>query len=151
MLLRVLSDIHGNLAALKAVLEDSSGVNADTTICLGDIVGYGSHPVECINIVRKISDQVVAGNHDLGAAGLISISHFNTDGQAAIEWTRRQLSLPQTEWIKSLPIQSSYHGISISHSSIQNPSSWIYILNSSTALEAANRRIAESRPHRQPY
>ncbi len=136
MLIRVLSDIHGNLAALKKVLEDTAGLKADSTVCLGDIVGYGSHPVECVNIVRKECDEVVAGNHDLGAAGLIGISHFNRDGQAAIEWTRTQVSPEQIDWISSLPLQTFYYGISLSHASVKDPSSWIYILNRQNAIDA---------------
>lgn len=136
MLIRVLSDIHGNLAALKAVLEDPAGAEADNTICLGDIVGYGSHPAECINIVRKVCDEVVAGNHDQGAAGLIGIFHFNPDGQKAMEWTRRQLNPEHTDWLKTLPIYTIYNGMSLSHASVRDPSSWIYITNSTTAVDA---------------
>lgn len=136
MLLRVLSDIHGNLAALKAVLEDAAGVKADSTVCLGDIAGYGSHPIECIEIIKRECDEVVAGNHDLGAAGLIGISHFNPDGRVAIEWVRTQLEKQNADWIKSLPLQTFYYGISLSHASVKDPSSWIYILNSAAAIDA---------------
>lgn len=138
MLIRVLSDIHGNLPALKAVLAHGAGQKADSTVCLGDTVGYGSHPIECINLVRKVCDEVVAGNHDQGAAGLISISHFNSDGQKAIEWTRAELSqIPdRVEWLKSLPVQTFHCGISFSHASVAEPASWIYIMNSATAVQA---------------
>jgi len=136
MLIRVLSDIHGNLSALKAVLEDPTGMKADNTICLGDTLGYGSHPVECMNVVRKVCDEVVAGNHDLGAAGLISISHFNSDGQRAIEWTRTQIDPTDVEWLKSLPLHTFYYGLSISHASVCDPGSWIYIMNASNAIDA---------------
>lgn len=136
MIVRVLSDIHGNLAALKAVLTDSSGLNADSTVCLGDIVGYGSHPGDCINIIRMECDEVLAGNHDQGAAGLIGVSSFNPDGQKAIEWTRTQLTQKQIDWIESLPLHIFHNGISFSHGSIADPSSWIYILNSATAIDA---------------
>ncbi|MCK5035194.1 MAG: metallophosphoesterase family protein [Candidatus Sabulitectum sp.] len=136
MLIRVLSDIHGNLAALKAVLADPAGAEADSTVCLGDTVGYGSHPGDCINIVRKVCDEVVAGNHDQGAAGLVGISHFNTDGQKAMEWTREQITLNHIEWINSLPLHTFYYGISLSHASVKSPSSWIYILKSPEAIDA---------------
>ncbi|MCK5841257.1 MAG: metallophosphoesterase family protein [Candidatus Sabulitectum sp.] len=137
MLIRVLSDIHGNLAALKAVLADHAGVEADSTVCLGDTVGYGSHPGDCINIVRKVCDEVVAGNHDQGAAGLVGLSHFNTDGQKAMEWTREQITQNHVEWINSLPLHTFYYGISLSHASVKSPSSWIYILKSPEAVDAA--------------
>jgi diadenosine tetraphosphatase ApaH/serine/threonine PP2A family protein phosphatase len=136
MIIRVLSDIHGNLAALKAVLSDSAGALADSTVCLGDIVGYGSHPVECINVIRKECHVVVAGNHDQGAAGLIGVSNFNRDGQTAIEWTRTQISLEQVDWISALPLHTFYYGISFSHASMKDPQSWIYILNRQSAVDA---------------
>ena len=136
MLLRVFSDVHGNLPALIAVLDDSSGMKADKTICLGDTVGYGANPVECAYIVRDICDEVIAGNHDLGAAALISISHFNHDGQKAIEWTRKQFEQDYVDWINTLPLQLNCHGIKMSHASVVNPSSWIYIHNSATAIDA---------------
>ncbi len=136
MLIRVFSDVHGNLAALKAVLDDSSGVKAEKTICLGDTVGYGANPVECADIVRDVCDEVIAGNHDLGAAALISISHFNHDGQKAIEWTRKQFGQSYIDWINTLPLQLKCCGIRLSHASVVNPSSWIYIRNSATAIDA---------------
>ncbi len=136
MLIRVISDIHSNLTALKAVLEDSAGTEAEKTICLGDITGYGSHPAECMNLVKKVCDEVITGNHDQGAAGLIGVSHFNPDGRSAIEWTRTQLKQHHLDWIKTLPLQTFYHGISLSHASIKSPSSWTYILNTTEAYEA---------------
>lgn len=136
MLIRVLSDVHGNLAALKAVLDHSDGLPADRTVCLGDTVGYGSHPGDCINLVRQISDETVAGNHDHGAAGLMSISSFNFDGQKAIEWTRTQLEEDHVKWLQALPLQVFFYGINLTHASPVNPASWIYILTSSDAADA---------------
>ena len=136
MLIRVISDVHGNLAALKAVLEHPDGSRADRTVCLGDIVGYGSHPSACINLVRQVSDETVVGNHDHGAAGLISVSSFNSDGQKAIEWTRTQLDEEHVNWLQELPLQSFFYGIGLTHSSPASPSSWIYILNSANAADA---------------
>ena len=69
MLIRIISDIHSNYQALKAVLNDPPGKGADRTFCLGDVVGYGADPSSCIERVRQECDIVVAGNHDAGAAG----------------------------------------------------------------------------------
>lgn len=138
MLIRVISDVHGNLAALKAVLAHHPGEAADETVCLGDTVGYGSHPCACINIVRRVSGITVAGNHDLGAAGLMSISSFNHDGQRAIEWTRTQLETEHLEWLNGLPLQAFPDGLSLTHASPVNPSSWTYIMTASHAIEAVN-------------
>lgn len=136
MLVRVISDVHGNLAALKAVLGHPDGSGADCTVCLGDTVGYGSHPIDCINLVRQECDEIVAGNHDRGAAGLISISSFNHDGQKAIQWTRTQLSTEHVNWLKNLPLQIFHCGIQLTHASPEHPDSWIYILNSRSAVDA---------------
>lgn len=139
MLIRVISDVHGNLAALKAVLDHPEGKAADRTVCLGDTVGYGSHPTACINLVRQISDDTVAGNHDYGASGLMSISSFNSDGQKAIEWTRTQLEEDHAQWLRELPLQVFFYGINLTHASPASPSSWTYIL---TSAEAANAVLA---------
>jgi len=136
MLIRVISDVHGNLAALKAVMEHSQGKAADRTVCLGDTVGYCSHPADCINLVRAECEEVVAGNHDFGAAGLMSISSFNFDGQKAIEWTRTQLCEDHVDWLKDLPLQAYYCGINLTHASPASPASWTYIMNSAAALDA---------------
>jgi len=137
MLIRVISDIHGNLAALKAVLDDPPGREAERTVCLGDTVGYGSHPSACINLVRQISDETVAGNHDFGAAGLMSISSFNQDGRRAIEWTRTQLEEEQVQWLSELPLQTFFYGINLTHASPADPDSWIYVLTSQHAVNAS--------------
>ncbi len=136
MLIRVISDIHSNLVALKTVLDDSSGVNADITICLGDIVGYGSHPIECLNIVKKYCEVVVVGNHDMGAAGLLSTSNFSKPGQEAIRWTRTKINQSNIDWINSLPLQTFFHGLNLSHASPAAPSSWIYLNDRQKALSA---------------
>lgn len=136
MLIRIISDVHGNLAALKAVLAHPDGQTADRTVCLGDTVGYGSHPSSCINLVRQICDEVVAGNHDFGAAGLMSVSSFNFDGQRAIEWTRTQLDEEHIQWLTDLPVQAFFYGINLTHASPVNPRSWIYIMTAPDAIDA---------------
>ncbi len=136
MLIRVISDVHGNLAALKAVLAHPDGLKAGETLCLGDTVGYGSHPVDCINIVKQHCGHVVAGNHYHGAAGLMSISSFNFDGQRAIEWTRTQLEEDHVTWLKQLPLRTFFQGILLTHGSPDDPGGWTYVLNSYTARDA---------------
>jgi diadenosine tetraphosphatase ApaH/serine/threonine PP2A family protein phosphatase len=137
VLIRFLSDVHGNLAALKSVLNHKTGAKADLTVCLGDIVGYGSHPGDCMNIIKAECQHSVAGNHDHGAAGLLSVDSFNHDGRVAMEWTRTQLESQQTQWLQSLPLQLIIHGLSMTHASPESPGSWIYIMNSVAAADAA--------------
>lgn len=84
----IISDIHGNLEALDAVLEDIARRGIDDVICLGDIVGYGPNPLECIDRAMKLS-ACVMGNHD--QAALYNPLYFNASATRAILWTRHML------------------------------------------------------------
>lgn len=85
----IISDIHGNLEALEAVLDDISRQGVDAIYCLGDIVGYGPNPCECVKLVRQKCSVVILGNHDQGA--LFDPDGFNVGAERAIRWTRVQL------------------------------------------------------------
>lgn len=85
----IISDIHGNLEALEAVLDDIARQGIDEIYCLGDIVGYGPNPCECAEIVRDRCQLVLLGNHDQGA--LFDPDGFNAGAERAIRWTRMQL------------------------------------------------------------
>lgn len=87
----IISDIHGNLDALEAVLADIHDQGADTIYCLGDVVGYGPNPRECLEIVMQL-DHCILGNHDLGA--LFDPEGFSSNAEQAIFWTRQQLEAP---------------------------------------------------------
>lgn len=98
----IISDIHGNLEALKVVLEELKEV--DKIICLGDIVGYGPLPNECIDEIRKLSGaNIVVGNHDLASIGWKDISWFNEYAQRAIIWTMDVLTDENKKYLASLP------------------------------------------------
>ncbi|MBI4530122.1 MAG: metallophosphoesterase, partial [Candidatus Latescibacteria bacterium] len=96
MRLGIFSDIHGNLEALEAVLEALRGYAIDRYICLGDIVGYGANPNECIDAVRGLTDTVVMGNHDHFVLRLTDISELNSYAQQAILWTAQHLMYENT-------------------------------------------------------
>ena len=87
----IISDIHGNLEALQAVLADIDRQGVDDVICLGDVVGYGPNPCECVKLVRDRCSVVILGNHDQGA--LFDPDGFNSGAERAIRWTRRQIEL----------------------------------------------------------
>ncbi len=88
----IVSDIHGNLAALEAVLEDIATQNIDRIVCLGDVIGYGPSPSQCIDEVMKF-DFCVLGNHDSSA--LFDPEGFNVAAEQAIFWTRSQIECNQ--------------------------------------------------------
>ena len=85
----IISDIHGNLEALRAVLEDIDRQQVDAIYCLGDVVGYGPNPCECVKLVKQRARLVLLGNHDQGA--LFDPDGFNVGAERAIRWTRAQL------------------------------------------------------------
>jgi len=87
----IISDIHGNLEALQAVLEDIERERVDAITCLGDIVGYGPDPCACARLVQQRCGLVILGNHDQGA--LFDPDGFNVRADRAIRWTRGQLEV----------------------------------------------------------
>lgn len=100
MKIGVVSDIHSNLPALEAALADMGTV--DALWCLGDFVGYGPWPNECIDLLRARGAVAIAGNHDLAATGAIPTYNFNSQAAEAAEWTGRHLRSDCAAYLKSL-------------------------------------------------
>lgn len=98
----VISDLHANLEALQAVLDDASP-KADAVVCLGDIVGYNADPHECLRLVRETCAVVIAGNHDQAACGVRRYDDFNDWARQAMDWTRQQLSAAEVAYLQDLP------------------------------------------------
>ena len=104
MRIAIVSDVHANLAALDAVLGHAEGQGAtDGLWCLGDSVGYGPQPRECIARLRELGALAVAGNHDRAATGLMSTDDFNPLAAEAALWTRGQLAAEDAAYLDSLP------------------------------------------------
>ncbi|MDO8281505.1 MAG: metallophosphoesterase family protein [Thermodesulfovibrionia bacterium] len=125
----LISDVHSNLEALNAVIEKVKADKVDKVIILGDIVGYGPDPNECIDTLRKFADILIAGNHDHGAVGMTDISCFNNHAKAAIQWTTGVLSEENKAFLSSLPLTSTIKSRSIYlvHSSPKEPEEWEYL------------------------
>lgn len=121
----VISDIHGNLEALEAVLADApSGL---PIWCLGDIVGYGPNPNECIDLLRSMDVECIVGNHDWAAMGKVDARDFNPDAQLAVLWTQRQLTPASLDYLESLPLSLVREPFTLVHGSPREPI-WEYIL-----------------------
>jgi putative phosphoesterase len=127
MRIAVISDIHSNLPALERVLAAAEAEKADKIVCLGDIVGYGPFPNECVNLVRQRCSTVVRGNHDAGAVGLLSTELFTDSGRAAIEWTRDRLTPENQEFLRETPIFVVADDITLTHATPDRPESWNYV------------------------
>ena len=123
----VIADIHGNLEALQAVLDQLDGAGVEQIICAGDIVGYGASPKECIRITRKRAAAVVAGNHDWAVAGKVDTNSFNGDAKDSVDWTRDHLSPDEIAYLGQLPLTVSMEDIALVHSSLCLPEYFGYI------------------------
>ncbi len=134
MRVAVISDIHSNLAALRAVLADAGDV--DETWCLGDLVGYGPQPNECIATLRTREPRLlcVAGNHDHAVIGKLDRSDFNADAADAVLWTQEQLTSDNRDYLQSLPERLESSGFLLVHGSPLHPI-WEYVVSRSTARE----------------
>jgi len=129
----VLSDIHANLAALDTVLENAEQFDYEAVWCLGDIVGYGPEPNECVAKIRQLDATAVVGNHDWAALGQMDVDDFNPAARLAVTWTREHLSHASLVWLGSLSREPLVKGeFTLTHGSPRDPI-WEYILYPSTA------------------
>jgi predicted phosphodiesterase len=133
MKIALISDIHANIEALEAVLADIETQKVEEVLCLGDIVGYGANPNECIDLVRKTCSLVLLGNHDAAAVGLLSTQHFNIHAKIAIEWTSDNLKKTGHDYLATLPLKENKFSHTFVHATPYEPNMWYYI----TSLEEA--------------
>ena len=131
----IITDVHGNLVALETVLADMGEV--DAIWCLGDIVGYGPWPNECIKLVRERASQIIAGNHDLATIGspLVELDDFNADAAAMTKWTASQLSPESSAFLEDLAPIQDVGDVTLAHGSPRRPV-WEYLLSSAAAAES---------------
>jgi diadenosine tetraphosphatase ApaH/serine/threonine PP2A family protein phosphatase len=133
MRILIISDIHANLTALEAVLTDAGEV--DAVWCLGDLVGYGPDPNECVQRIKNLPNLVcLIGNHDAAAAGIIEIASFNNEARIAILWTQSVLSQSNIEYLRRLSAHTVVDSVSLAHGSPRLPI-WEYLLDTRTASQ----------------
>ncbi len=125
----IISDIHANLDALKVVLDDLRAQNADRVVCLGDVVGYGPEPNECVQLVKETCAFTVVGNHDYAALGRLDTLAFNDYARAAADWTSEALSPESREFLEQLPLTKELDGMLLVHASPHAPEEWTYVLS----------------------
>jgi diadenosine tetraphosphatase ApaH/serine/threonine PP2A family protein phosphatase len=125
----ILSDIHGNLEAFEAVLEALSHESIDVYLCLGDIVGYGASPNECLERVWSLTSEVIAGNHDHAATGKLDIVSFNHAAAEAALWTMQRLTRTGRHYLRELPLARRYDHILAVHAAPTHPEQWPYLIS----------------------
>ena len=129
----IVSDVHSNLEAFQAVIADADARGGfDEIWSLGDLVGYGPEPWECVELLRSHEHKAVAGNHDLAAIGKLSLERFNSYAAAANRWTAAQLTREQADYIGELPLILEIDEFTLAHGSPRDPI-WEYL----TTVDAA--------------
>jgi predicted phosphodiesterase len=132
MRVAVVSDIHGNLAALETVLAAVDADAPDELWCLGDLVGYGARPTECCETIAARARLCLAGNHDLAVVGKIDLLDFSGEAGVAARWTREVLSTTARAYLEGLEPVGSADGVSLFHASARDPV-WEYVLSDEAA------------------
>lgn len=118
----VLSDVHANLHALQAVL---AVCDVDLVVCAGDLVGYGAHPNECVDLLREHGAVCVAGNHELMALGRLSSDKCTPLAQTATRWTRSALRGDVRDYLDALPLQRTVGRMLVTHGSVGDPEEYV--------------------------
>jgi diadenosine tetraphosphatase ApaH/serine/threonine PP2A family protein phosphatase len=133
MRIALISDIHANIEALSQALDAIEKKKVDEIICLGDLVGYGASPNECVDLVRRSTSHILLGNHDQAAVDLRVADGFNQYARIAAVWTSRQLSDDHKQFIRDLPYTLVFEDLLFVHSSPFEPKEWHYILSPADA------------------
>jgi len=126
----VLSDIHGNMPALEAVL--AALAPYDAIWQLGDVVGYGPEPDAVVARLRELDARGVRGNHDAAAIGALATSAFNSEARAAVLWTASIIGSETRDWLTALPETTTIEDFTLAHGSPRDPL-WEYVLTTPTA------------------
>jgi predicted phosphodiesterase len=139
----ILSDVHGNLHALHAVLRASADDRVDRYLCLGDLVGYGPFPNECVAAVAELDAVCVAGNHDLLALGALSDARSGPLARQTTPWTRAALHDDTRRYLAALPLRARADGVVLAHGSLDDPERYV---RSPETADALLDRVADEDP-----
>lgn len=123
----VVGDIHANLDALGAVIDDARAQGVTEWLCVGDVVGYNACPNECVEAVRALGCPVVCGNHDHYCGFDESLEDFHPIAAAVVEWTRRELKPENAAWLRTLPYSLVHGGVTLVHATLDEPERWGYV------------------------
>jgi len=134
MRILIISDIHANQNALEAVLADAG--EFDAVWCLGDLVGYGPDPNECVNRIRNLPNLVcIVGNHDAATLNQIDSESFNPEARQVIRWTQAALTDGNLDFLRNLPERVNLDHVTLVHGSPRHPV-WEYLLDTQNATRS---------------
>jgi diadenosine tetraphosphatase ApaH/serine/threonine PP2A family protein phosphatase len=140
----ILGDIHGNYDALAAVVRSLEELEVDAYVCVGDIVGYGAEPNRCIEEIRALGCEAVAGNHDYAVLGREKTDFFNPFARETILWTRGQLTPDNRVYLAELGLVSHAPDFSVAHATLDRPDEFFYLDNTvdaTTAFDMMETRV----------
>ena len=123
----IISDIHSNLEAFEAVLLDCDREGITKFFCLGDIVGYGANPAECLERIKRLDVISVAGNHDWAVAGNIQPTNFNAVAKEAVVWTKENLKPEDIAYLSHLELFKEHDDFYLVHATLHEPEEFIYL------------------------
>ncbi len=139
MRIGIISDIHSNLEALTQSLAALERHRPDRVVCLGDVVGYGASVNECCELVRKVSEVTLLGNHDAAVSGRMDYSFYYDAARHALDWTAARIDPEHLEWLRSLPYRHAVDGVQFSHGNPVNPEAYEYVF----AIEQARELLPD--------
>ena len=114
MRIGIISDIHSNVEALTQSLAALERHRPDRVFCLGDVVGYGASGNECCDLVRKVAEVTLLGNHDAAVSGRMDYSFYYDAARHALDWTASRIDPGHLEWLRSLPYRHQVEGVQFS-------------------------------------
>jgi predicted phosphodiesterase len=125
----IIADIHGNWEALQVVLEDIQQQKCTHYACVGDVVGYNANPKECLDLIRSMGMPVVKGNHDEYCSSEDALEGFNPHAAEAVNWTRKQLTTDDRQWLRDLKYTRMVTSFSMVHATLDGPQRWGYVFD----------------------
>jgi diadenosine tetraphosphatase ApaH/serine/threonine PP2A family protein phosphatase len=135
MRIGIISDIHSNFEALTRTLTALERHRPDKVVCLGDVVGYGASVNECCEIVRKVSEVTLLGNHDAAVAGRMDYSFYYDAARQALDWTASRIDGENLEWLRALPYAHRIEGVQFTHGNPVAPEAYEYVFAIEQARE----------------
>lgn len=139
----IISDVHANEAALRAVLTDAADEKAEKIICLGDVLGYGPEPVAALELVYRRAHVCLAGNHDDAVCGRFPVEDFTDFAAAAVARHRAAITHEATDWLAHLPYTCAFEGFACAHGDFSDPQNFNYVLEAQDAVASWEARAEQ--------
>ena len=141
MLYAIFADTHSNLEAYQAFIEDSEKEGIREYFCVGDIVGYGADPHQCIELTKQLNCQVVCGNHDWAAAEKLNIEYFNRYAREAALWTQERLDDIDKNYLASLTPVFQDRELTLVHGTLEYPEDFEYVTDVRIAARTIHAQL----------